>query len=116
MKESSAALLLQQKKVISVPHLLKYSTNPSIQLRRQSIQQAKAAPRSSLSLAIFTICLNASMIATIKDPKQIDPKEVVTERQKLPTTDFPQNPLSEGTNHQDPTTPATVVWIVFDNT
>ena len=42
------------------------------------------------------------MMATINDPKQIDPKDVVMARTKDPLTEEAQQPESSGLNHQVP--------------
>ena len=41
-------------------------------------------------------------MATINDPKQMDPNDVVTARTKDPVTDAAQHPESSGENHQVP--------------
>lgn len=52
------------------------------------------------------------MMATISDPKQIEPKDVVTVRRKLLVTASEQQELpADGSYHQVPTTPATWTWI-----
>jgi len=54
------------------------------------------------------------MMATSKDPKQMDPKLVVRDRLRLSKIEVEQNELaSSGAIHQVATTPAIVTWIVF---
>jgi len=53
-------------------------------------------------------------MATNKLPKQILPKEVVKALTKLPIIPAEQQLVaSSGENHQLPTVPATVTWVVF---
>jgi len=57
---------------------------------------------------------NVSIIATMRLPKQIDPKEVVVARHNEDVTALPQHEFdSLSVNHHDPIVPATVTWIVF---
>ena len=58
--------------------------------------------------AAFVNAFNACKKATIKEPKQTDPKDVVRVRMRLPITPPEQQPESAGLNHQLPTTPLTV--------
>mmetsp|Transcript_20348 Transcript_20348/g.42667 ORF Transcript_20348/g.42667 Transcript_20348/m.42667 type:complete len:89 (-) Transcript_20348:420-686(-) len=52
--------------------------------------------------------------ATMRDPKQIEPREYVVDRKKESLTAEEQNDeASDGENHQVPTTPATVVRTTF---
>lgn len=70
-------------------------------------------PPSPLFLASFASVFSASRIATIKLPKQIEPKEYVVALTKLSRTPFEQHDdASSGATHQVPTVPATGnVWI-----
>lgn len=64
---------------------------------------------SSFSLAARANILKASKMATISDPKQREPNEVVTVRMnELLTADEQHEFASVGSNHQCPTVPATV--------
>ena len=51
-------------------------------------------------------------MATKSDPKQIDPKLVVSARMVLPITPAEQHP-SSFENHHPPTVPATMTCVVF---
>jgi hypothetical protein len=58
--------------------------------------------------------LNASMIATSSEPRHIEPNDVVIDLTNESRTPAEQNEVaSVGTNHQVPTTPATVTWSTF---
>jgi hypothetical protein len=56
---------------------------------------------------------SACKIATMRPPKQIDPKEVVTVRRKLLLMADPQQPDSDGSYHHVPTVPATITCIEY---
>ena len=61
--------------------------------------------------AVFANRRSASRTATMRLPKQIEPKLVVMARKKeLFTADEQQCEASSGSNHQFPTIPATVTW------
>lgn len=71
-------------------------------------------PPSSLSRKLRTMFLLASTIATISEPRQMEPNECVIERRNESLTPREQNDdASVGTNHQVPTAPATVTWTTF---
>lgn len=74
------------------------------------MQRKNACPQLPLSLsllALSTMARNVWIIATNKLPKQIDPKDVVVARTKLPPIAGEQHDeASSGTNHHVDTTPA----------
>ena len=88
-------------------HLLKYSTNDSMIPRQQSARHTRIP--SSLSRALRTTSRAASNNATMRLPRQIEPKEYVVARKKESRVAGEQHePASAGANHQVPTTPAIV--------
>ena len=66
--------------------------------------QYKKLPPSSPRAASATAFV-ACKIATNKEPKQTDPKDVVRVRMTLPITPPEQQPECSGENHQLPTVP-----------
>ena len=91
--------------------LLKYSMIEAKQERMHSAMHSRMPLPSSFSRAARANMRRASRIATINDPKQIDPNEVVTVRTKALLTAWEQQWFaSSGSNHQCPTVPATVTW------
>ena len=74
------------------------------QLRRHSARHRRTPPPSSLLRKFRTIFLAASTIATRRDPRQILPNEVVTDRTNESLTPREQNDrASIGVNHHVPT-------------
>jgi hypothetical protein len=79
------------------------------QLKMHSKTQTQHPP-SSLACAALASIRKASKMATRSEPKQTLPNEVVMVRQKaLLTAGEQQHLASDGSNHQLPTMPATVV-------
>jgi hypothetical protein len=78
--------------------LLKYSKRLAIHARIHSAIQAKIAASPLLRASLARV-RSAWTIATNKDPKQIDPKDVVTVRIKELHTPLEQHPDSSGATH-----------------
>ena len=72
-----------------------------------SAMHIKNDPPCSDRAALAT-AFRACKIATNKEPKQMDPKDVVNVRMVEPMTPPEQQPESAGLNHQLPTVPLTV--------
>mmetsp|Transcript_47096 Transcript_47096/g.53392 ORF Transcript_47096/g.53392 Transcript_47096/m.53392 type:complete len:100 (+) Transcript_47096:287-586(+) len=93
-------------------HLLNCSAKYSKKLSRQSIKHNNNE-FSSVRMEL-TISRVACMMATIKDPKQMGPKDVVILLQyEFRTADEQHDFASPGINHQVPTVPATVQCTTF---
>ena len=63
-------------------------------------------------LELSTMVLSAWMTATIREPKAIDPSEVVVARAR----EEPTTLVRFGSNHQLATTPEVVTWPMFRKT
>jgi hypothetical protein len=90
-----------EETVAKVPHgltLLKYSKILARQARIHSAIQAKIAASPLLRASLASV-RRAWTIATNKEPKQIDPKDVVTVRIKELHTALEQHPDSSGATH-----------------
>mmetsp|Transcript_22734 Transcript_22734/g.28658 ORF Transcript_22734/g.28658 Transcript_22734/m.28658 type:complete len:84 (+) Transcript_22734:1528-1779(+) len=75
--------------------------------KQQSAMQRRIP--SSVSRAFSSMVLTVWMIATSKEPRQMDPNEFVMARAWLErTASEQQESASKGAHHQVPTVPATV--------
>jgi hypothetical protein len=88
--------------------LLMHITIPTSNIEEipTSAMHIKKPPSSDR--AADATAFRACKIATNKEPKQTDPKDVVRVRMTLPITPPEQQPESCGENHQLPTVPLTV--------